>query len=94
MKRILVLLSFDIDSSEVRLKTSVASSSDEHMDLYRALEILTPQERTCVMLRLMEGHSIKRISTITDMSEGTVKSHVHRGKEKLVSYLKQNGYER
>jgi hypothetical protein len=31
---------------------------------------------------------------ITQMKEGTVKSHLSRGKEKLANYLRQNGYDR
>ena len=37
---------------------------------------------------------IKKIAEITGMAEGTVKSHLSRGKEKMANYLKQNGYGR
>jgi RNA polymerase sigma-70 factor (ECF subfamily) len=40
----------------------------------------------------MEGQPIDKISEITDMAEGTVKSHLSRGKQKLAMYLKKNGY--
>ena len=33
-----------------------------------------------------------KIAEITQIKEGTVKSHLSRGKEKLANYLKQNGY--
>ena len=62
------------------------------MDLYRALALLKPDERTCVTLQLIDGYDIAHIAKITDMKEGTVKSHLSRGKEKLANYLKQNGY--
>jgi RNA polymerase sigma-70 factor (ECF subfamily) len=42
----------------------------------------------------MEDLTIDKIADITGMPEGTVKSHIARGKEKLVTYLKKNGYER
>ncbi len=35
---------------------------------------------------------IERIAAITGMAEGTVKSHLFRGKQKLTAFLRQNGY--
>ncbi len=66
----------------------------EKMDLYQALQQLTETERTCVSLQLMEGQSIDRIAEITAMNANTIKSHLARGKKKLVTYLKANGYDR
>lgn len=64
------------------------------MDIYRALQQLKPDERTCVTMALMEDLAIDKIVQITGMPSGTVKSHIFRGKEKLANYLKQNGYDR
>ena len=62
------------------------------MDLYHALALLKPDERTCITLQLVDGYDIAKVAQITQMKEGTVKSHLSRGKEKLANYLKQNGY--
>ena len=62
------------------------------MDLYHALALLKPDERTCITLQLVDGYDISKIGEITQIKEGTVKSHLSRGKEKLANYLKQNGY--
>jgi len=62
--------------------------------LQQALHILSARERFCITLQLIEGQSIDKISEITGMAEGTVKSHLSRGKQKLTVYLKQNGYDR
>ncbi len=64
------------------------------MDILNALATLKPEERTCITLQLIEGQPIDKIASITGMTSGTVKSHLHRGKEKLTTYLKNNGYER
>lgn len=64
------------------------------MDLYAALALLKPDERTCITLQLIDGYDIVVIAKITQMKEGTVKSHLSRGKEKLANYLRQNGYDR
>ena len=64
------------------------------MDVYAALGQLKEAERTCITLFYMEELEIKKIADITGMAEGTVKSHLSRGKEKMANYLKQNGYGR
>lgn len=68
------------------------SNPSLQMDLYHALSLLKPDERTCITLQLVDGYKIDQIAKITDMKEGTVKSILFRGKEKLTKYLKQNGY--
>ena len=63
------------------------------MDLYAALALLKPDERTCITLQLIDGYDIAGIAKITGIKEGTVKSHLSRGKEKLANYLRKNGYD-
>ncbi|MCF0159833.1 MAG: RNA polymerase sigma factor [Bacteroidaceae bacterium] len=74
---------------------SIATQTDStiRMDIYRALQELSPPERTCVTLSVVDDLPIAKIVVITGMPEGTVKSHISRGKEKLANYLKMNGYE-
>ncbi|HJA84502.1 MAG TPA: sigma-70 family RNA polymerase sigma factor [Candidatus Bacteroides intestinavium] len=64
------------------------------MDIYSALATLKEAERTCITLFYQDDLSIDRIADITGMPAGTVKSHLARGKQKLATYLKQNGYDR
>lgn len=64
------------------------------VDMQRALSVLTANERTCVILQVMEGQPIDEIAAITGMPEGTVKSHLSRGKHKLATFLRNNGYDR
>ena len=64
------------------------------LDVHNAMRLLTPNERTCVSLHLMEDLPIDKIAQITGMPEGTIKSHISRGKAKLSTYLKNNGYGR
>ena len=83
------LLVYDYPQGE---STKVNSDASLKMDLYRALALLKPDERTCITLQLVDGYDIAHIAKITEMKEGTVKSYLSRGKEKLANYLKQNGY--
>lgn len=62
------------------------------MDIYSAMAMLSDSERTCLTLQLMEGQPIDRIADITGLAQGTVKSHLFRGKQKLGDYLRKNGY--
>ena len=64
------------------------------LDLHAALAILKDEERTCITLQLIDGYAIDEIAGITSMPANTVKSHLKRGKEKLATYLRQNGYDR
>ena len=83
----------DVDTSvNVAQKTTSANESLK-MDIYAALALLKPSERTCITLQLIDGYPVDHIAKITGIPENTVKSHLHRGKEKMANYLKQNGYD-
>jgi RNA polymerase sigma-70 factor (ECF subfamily) len=71
-----------------------SDNSSLKMDLYAALALLKPDERTCITLQLIDGYDIAGIAKITGIKDGTVKSHLSRGKEKLATYLRQNGYDK
>ena len=82
----------DVDASAAVRQMSVSGDSNVKMDVYAALALLKPDERTCITLQLIDGYPIDQISKITGIQENTVKSHLRRGKEKMADYLKQNGY--
>lgn len=85
----------DIDTSISALRqTSSSGDSNLKMDIYAALALLKPDERTCITLQLIDGYPIEQISKITGIPDNTVKSHLRRGKEKMTIYLKENGYDR
>ena len=79
---------------KAELTSSHQSLSTSHlkMDIQAALGILKEEERACVTLQLIEGYSLGDIARMTGMPENTVKSHLRRGREKLTTYLKKNGY--
>ncbi|MDO4802683.1 MAG: RNA polymerase sigma factor, partial [Prevotellaceae bacterium] len=60
--------------------------------IYRAMELLIESERVCITMSYIEGYTTKEISKITQMAENTVKSHIFRGKQKLSTFLKEQGY--
>jgi len=68
--------------------------TDMQLDIQRAMQLLTANERLCVNLALVDDCSIREVARITGLNENTIKSHLKRGKEKLKTYLSQNGYDR
>ena len=84
----------DIDSSAVVRQASSSGDSNLKMDIYAALALLKPDERSCITLQLIDGYPIDQISKITGIPENTVKSHLKRGKDKMANYLRENGYDR
>lgn len=84
----------DMDTPAVSRQNAENTHGGLKMDLMNALKILSENERTCITLQLMDGLPIDKIAEITGLATGTIKSHLSRGKTKLASYLKQNGYDR
>ena len=83
----------DIDAASA-MPAEGASDTALQMDLYKALALLSDVQRTCITMQLFDGRSISDISSITGINEGTVKSHISRGKHIMTEYLKSNGYGR
>lgn len=65
-----------------------------NIDIYESLKVLKGEERTCITLFYMEDISVDKIAGILGCPQGTVKSHLARGRQKLSDYLNQNGYGR
>ncbi len=55
--------------------------------IHRAVSQLDDDQRVLVVLRDIEGLSYEEIVEITDLAEGTVKSRLHRAREKLAGIL-------
>ena len=64
-----------------------APDNDFGIDFAGALKILKKDERTAILLFYMEDQPVEKISKIMGCPAGTVKSHLHRGKEKLKRYF-------
>ena len=85
----------DLDTKEIDTINCVEQVNlGDKMDVYQSLKTLKEAERTCITLFYMEDVSIDKIAGIMGIPSGTVKSHLSRGKEKLATYLKRNGYDR
>lgn len=68
---------------------SLGGYSDQYknMDLIRVIDSLSDEYRTIITLFYFEDISVKDISNILGISEGTVKSRLSRAREKIKSKL-------
>ena len=62
-------------------------STSVGMDLDRALATLSDRVRLCIVLSYHWGMSRREIAEIMELPVGTVKSHVHRGTQRLKQIL-------
>ena len=73
------------DAHLVALETDAAheTATDLHGDLHKALATLGDDERLALHLCYQQGLSHSEIAATLSWPLGTVKSHIHRAKEKL-----------
>ena len=84
----------DLDTREVDTHWNTSQDDvGQQMDVYQALATLKEMERNLHHLVLHGRSEHRKIADITGCPAGTVKSHLSRAKDKMASYLKQNGYD-
>lgn len=54
-----------------------------YASLYEALAVLPKEFRVVLVLHYLEGFSVQEMGEMLEISPGTVKSRLHRGREKL-----------
>jgi RNA polymerase sigma factor (sigma-70 family) len=59
------------------------ATADRWLDVQQAMTVLSPLERTSLVLTLVEGHDYAQVATILSTSPGAVRSAVSRAREKL-----------
>jgi RNA polymerase sigma-70 factor (ECF subfamily) len=67
--------------------TDSADSRFKHQKLYQALESLPEKEKASIILHYFEDRSIKEISSILQIPQGTVKYYLSTGRNHLKSIL-------
>lgn len=77
------------DSPPDQASESSERASDAAMTVTQALKLLPDVERTAITLFYIEDQPIKKIAVIMQMPENTVKSHLHRAKDKLKTIIGQ-----
>jgi RNA polymerase sigma-70 factor (ECF subfamily) len=78
------------ESKIVEMQTNQETDNiDTSIHIERALHELPTLQRAVVILRHMDGYSTRQVSEILRCSEGTVKTHLHRGLKKMRKLLHQ-----
>lgn len=72
-----------IDDAAAHAAADDEPAPDIDQQLWAALGMLKDEERHIVLLHYMERQSVRRISAIMGMPQGSVKSHLHRARQRL-----------
>lgn len=80
-----------LDAADVAA-ASVDRTADAHADLVRnLLEDLNETQAKALLMRIMLGHSIDEIASMTGVSANTVKTRLRLAKEQLRRWLRRSG---
>jgi len=84
-------LSIRQEDSTLEIPDNSASPERQELQdtLRRALQLLEPGFRAVVVLRLVDGYSVKETADILGLPQGTVASRLARAQQKLQKILKQ-----
>jgi len=61
--------------------------------LRKLMDNLKPEFKMCIVLRDVESKSYEEIAGILNISVGTVRSRINRGRKKIVELYKKGGYD-
>ncbi len=78
------------DDMPQQLITASCDATEAQMTVQTAMRALNETERTVVSLFYIEDQSIKKISSIMQIPEGSIKSSLHRAKEKMSKVIDYN----
>ena len=83
---------FETVSSDTQQALSIPATEEtdsrfKHQRLYQALESLPEKEKASIVLHYFEDRSIKEISSILQIPQGTVKYYLSTGRNHLKSIL-------
>ena len=74
----------DVAESDISYEMAVPD-----LDLNRAFDKLSPEERLTITLFYYEGYDTREIAALTEVSEGTVRSRLSRGRASLRMMLQE-----
>jgi RNA polymerase sigma-70 factor (ECF subfamily) len=63
--------------------------SDEHLDLWRAIDRLTAEEAELVVLKHIEGWTYEELAAALRVPRGTVMSRLHGARQRLLALLEE-----
>ncbi|WP_176860082.1 sigma-70 family RNA polymerase sigma factor [Peptococcaceae bacterium] len=90
-KRVFPVAPTEMAFSETTASETIASMEEnlQHYDLYEAIDLLTAEEKTCIILRYFEEYSFVEIAEILKLPQSTVKSRVYRCLKRMKLYMEE-----
>ncbi|WP_299113855.1 RNA polymerase sigma factor [uncultured Winogradskyella sp.] len=86
----------DIISYDVEIKDDNTQYSENELlkrRLIKSINELPANQKTVIRLFYLESYSVKQMSDLLEISEGTAKSRLFHAREKLKTILKHRNYE-
>ena len=79
------------EEKEIQIEDTNANPerTDTREMVNKALQLLDPDFRAVVVLRMIDGYSVKETAVMLDLPEGTVASRLARGQKKLKEILEK-----
>jgi RNA polymerase sigma factor (sigma-70 family) len=68
-------------------RDETASELPDLIDLFRALDELSPRQRATVILHEAEGYPLTEVARLIGTSPATARVHLHRGRKRLRELL-------
>lgn len=78
------------DQHDIECHIPVFDSIEPQIMIEQALRLISHEERSAITLHSTLGHSHLEIATIMQIPIGTVKSHITRGKNKIIDLLSES----
>ena len=86
----LIIEELNIDVLEIDSGEMLPDTITDIKILVQNLNLLTVEQKEAIILKEIEGFSIKEVSIIQNVSDETVKSRIYRGKLKLKEIMEVN----
>lgn len=86
-------LNEDLEVAGATIEIESDNTKELANDLELALSTLKAEERAIMLLFYMEELSVDTISGVMQLPVNTVKSHLHRSRNKMKTFLTTHGYE-
>lgn len=79
-----------IDELPQPATTERSDAVEAALDVKAAMAALTSDERTVVTLFYIDDFPVKKIEKITGMKSSTIRSHLHRARDKMATLLRRD----
>ncbi len=86
-------LNEELEEAAFNIEVKPDTNKELSNDLELALSTLKAEERAVMLLFYMEELSVDAISNVMLLPANTVKSHLHRSRNKMKTFLTTHGYE-